>query len=72
MPTAKEGEHSEKMEIKQGYSKIKVLELMLFLSVYDLKEASVQKRTLSSGQVSLAKNVVRYLTEHMEQRCTLD
>lgn len=60
------------MEIKQGYSKIKVLELMLFLSVYDLKEASVQKRTLSSGQVSLAKNVARYLTEHMEQRCTLN
>lgn len=56
--------------IKQGYSKIKVLELMLFLSVYTKEES--QKRTLSSAQVSLAKNVARYLTERREQRCTLE
>lgn len=58
--------------IKLGYSKIKVLELMLFLSVYDPEESAERKRTLSSAQVSLAKNVARYLTEHREQRCTLE
>ncbi len=59
-------------QIKQGYCKIKILELMLFLSVYSMEENASQARTLSPSQVSLAKNVASYLTDHMEQRCTLE
>lgn len=59
-------------KIRQGYSKLKILELMLFLSVYSMGENVSQTRTLSPAQVSLAKSVAAYLTEHMEERCTLE
>ncbi len=59
-------------QIKQGYSKLKILELMLFLRVYALEETISQTRTISPAQVSLAKSVGQYLAEHMEERCTLE
>lgn len=60
------------LPIKQGYSKLKILELMLFLSIYSVEENVLQTRTLSPAQVRIAKSVSAYLTEHMEERCTLE
>lgn len=59
-------------EIRQGYFKIKVLELLLFLSAIDINRNETDKRALSKTQVTLAKTVSRCLTEHMEQRITLE
>lgn len=59
-------------EVRSGYCKIKVLELMLFLSVFDLKESASSSLPLSPGQASLAKEVARYLSQNMEERLTLE
>lgn len=58
--------------IKEGFAKIKVLELMLFLSVFDTQETEWNRRGLPPAQVHLAKSVAAYQMEHMEQRHTLD
>lgn len=43
--------------IKEGFAKIKVLELMLFLSVFDTQEAEWSRLSLPPSQVHLAKSV---------------
>lgn len=58
--------------IRQGYSKIKILELMLFLSAYEIRDEGSGKRSVSPFQVSLAKSVAAYLTENMEEKITLE
>ena len=58
--------------IRRGYLKIKVLELMLFLSVYDVQVEKTRPLALSPAQVYLAKAVGKYLGEHMEERFTLE
>lgn len=59
-------------EIQKGYFKVKVLELLLFLSALDTKQDELEGRTYSKTQVTLAKNVSRYLTAHMDDRITLE
>ena len=59
-------------EIRQGYSKIKILELMLFLSAYEIKDKESDNRSVSPVQVNLAKNVTKYLTENMYEKITLE
>ena len=59
-------------EIRQAYSKIKILELMLFLSVYEMKEKESDGRSVSPFQVTLAKNAAKYLTENMYEKITLE
>ena len=57
--------------IKKGYFKVKILELLLFLSSLDVEENETAEHLLSKNQVDLAKAVSQYLTEHMESRMTL-
>ena len=52
------------VKIRRGYSKIKVLELMLFLSVFDIENGKSCNRSVPSGKVGLAKNIADYLTEN--------
>lgn len=59
-------------EIRLGYSKIKILELMLFLSVLNIQEETVSTRSVSPYQVLLAKRVAEYLMENMYQKSTLE
>ncbi len=59
-------------EIRQGYYKIKILELMLFLSAYKINEGESDSRSVSPFQASLAKNVAKYLTENMYEKLTLE
>ena len=57
--------------IRLGYCKVKVLELLLFLSAMDLTADALPQRRLSPGKAALAKEVCAYLNEHMESRVTL-
>ena len=57
--------------IKKGYFKVKILELMLFLLGFDVKNKS-EERFVSRAQVSLAKCVRRYLTDNMDKKLTLE
>ena len=59
-------------EIRQGYLKIKILELMLFLSAYKIKDEESESRSVSPVRVSLAKNVAKYLTGNMYEKITLE
>lgn len=60
-------------EIKLGYLKVKLLELLLFLSVLDVEpEAADTPPLVSRPQADLAKAVCRYLTDHMDSRVTLE
>ena len=57
-------------QIRRGYSKIKILELMLFLSVLEKEED--RAKICSPAQTSLAKAVAEYLGSNMEEKLTLE
>ncbi len=59
-------------EIKKGYFKVKVLELLLFLSALDTGRDKIEDSVYSSSQVTLAKQVSEFLIENMDKRVTLD
>ena len=57
--------------VKQGYFKVKILELFLFLSGLEKNTEISEHRGISEHQAALAKNICSYLTEHIEQRITI-
>lgn len=59
-------------KIRHAYSKIKILELMLFLSAYDMEEAGMSHLPVAVSQAELAKDVAGYLTENMDEKITLE
>ena len=58
-------------EIQQGYFKIKILELMLFLSVFENEDES-KIRLIPPYQVKLAKEVCQILTDNINERITIE
>lgn len=58
-------------KIWDGYLKVKILELFLFLSVYDAGANEFTKRTYSASQARLAGEIRQYLTEHISEHTTL-
>ncbi len=58
-------------QIRSGYFKVKILELMLFLSDM-LPAKEIQRAAVSRSQVEIAKKVSQYLSEHITQKITLD
>lgn len=64
--------YSVPASIKKGYFKIKVLELLLFLSVLDVKQDELPDRSYTKTQVALAKEVGHYLIGHMNDRITIE
>lgn len=58
--------------IRKGYYKVKTLELLLFLSSMEIKEDEALNRAYTKSQVTLAKELSRYLTEHMDDRITIE
>ena len=58
--------------IRRGYFKVKVLELLLFLSALDTDRDELEERSCSRAHVLLAKEVGAYLTDHMTDRITLE
>lgn len=59
-------------EIKKGYFKVKILELLLFLNSLDPALSQTGQRSCSKAQVTLAKKVCEYVNTHMEVRLTID
>lgn len=57
--------------VKQGYLKVKVLEVLLFLTGMELPEYDSPKRKLSKHQVLVAQNAQRYLAAHMNEHITI-
>ncbi len=58
--------------IRKGYLKVKILELLLFLSNIDTSGKHDQKRFYSKEQVALARDVCRYMINNMSSRITLE
>ena len=59
-------------EIRVGYLKVKVLELLLFLTATDASSDEFCQRCVSPGQKMLAQHVRDYLSVHMDRRVTLE
>lgn len=57
--------------VRYGYYKVKLLELVLFLSAMQADEGEAAGRALSRAQVALAKAVCGYLREHIDRRVTI-
>ena len=57
--------------IREGYFKVKVLELLLVLSSLDLEERRISVPTLPKSQVHLANQAAAYLSENMGERITI-
>lgn len=58
--------------ILEGYLKVKVLELMLFLSSIDTKTDEIVERSFSHNQKILAQNISSYLLDHIDCKITLE
>lgn len=58
--------------IKKGYFKVKVLELLLFLSGLEPDFSQTERRACSKAQVELAKRVCGFLDKNMDKRLTIE
>jgi len=58
-------------EIRKGYFKVKVLELMLFLRGMELEADESSKRSCSRSHADLAKKICRHLTDRMDEHITI-
>lgn len=59
-------------EIQKGYFKVKILELLLYLSAIRLDPSDETAKPVSGTQTALAKDVAAYLCSHMESHITLE
>lgn len=57
--------------IRKGYHKVKVLELLLFLSGLEYKGESEERRYFSRSQVTAAKEAKKYLLSHLDEHITI-
>lgn len=58
--------------IRKGYHKVKVLEILLFLSALEPLEAGQKCSRYSRKQVNLAKAVAAHLAEHLNDNLTIE
>ena len=58
--------------VQKGYFKVKVLEILLFLSTLEPKKNQLEQKCISEIKLTLAKKVCDYLIEHIERRITMD
>ncbi|MEA4816414.1 MAG: AraC family transcriptional regulator [Lachnospiraceae bacterium] len=59
-------------EVKSGYFKLKVLELLLFLSVVDSSECLKERTYFNKRNVQTIKVIKNYMVEHLELHFTLE
>ena len=57
--------------IRKGYHKVKVLELLLFLSGLEYKGESEERRYFSPPQFTAAKEAKKYLLAHLDEHITI-
>jgi AraC-like DNA-binding protein len=58
-------------EVQKGYFKLKVLEILLFLSVTDISGYDENRKYFPKKQVEAVKQIKKYITQNMDQRFTL-
>lgn len=58
-------------DLRLGFLKIKLLELLYILNILEIPNAETPKRSLSRVQVNLAKAAAHYISEHMDRRITI-
>lgn len=58
--------------LKKGYLKVKILELLLFLSDLDPKLSQSEQRCCTKAQVELAKQVCGFINANMNIRLTIE
>ncbi|WP_347488114.1 AraC family transcriptional regulator [Desulfoscipio sp. XC116] len=58
-------------EMREGYIKLKIMELFLFLSSVDETKASEKRPYFYKPQVDTIKKIRKFLIEHLENRYTL-
>lgn len=59
-------------DMRKGYFKVKVLELLMFLNSLGASCSQTEKRSCSREQAELAKRVCQYMNAHMDTRLTID
>lgn len=58
--------------IKEGYYKLKVMELLLFLKNSTIKDVETEYPTLKAENVKIIKDIKRYLVDNLSDNITLD
>ena len=64
--------YSVRDNIRRGYFKIKVLELLLFLSGMDISQNQQAQRRYTLSQVQLAKQASRYIIANLQEKTTIE
>lgn len=59
-------------DMKKGYFKVKILELLMFLNGLDISVSQTGQHSCSKAQVVLAKQICEYVNTHMEVRFTIE
>ncbi len=63
--------YDNKTRCRTGYFRVKVLELLLFLSELEPDEKILKKHSFSESQVRLAKDICRWMDNHIRDDITL-
>ena len=58
--------------IRRGYFKVKILELLLFLSTVPSLSDSIHPRAATRSQAAMADSMSAYISEHLDERVTID
>lgn len=58
--------------IKKGYFKVKILELLLFLSTVEADHTQMSEHCYSKKQFMLAEQLCRFISDNMDTRITID
>ncbi len=56
--------------IRRGYLKVKVLELLLFLSCLEPRRSQIEKHMCTKNQVTLTRRLLALVNEHRDKRLT--
>lgn len=64
--------YSVSAKIRKGYFKVKVLEILLFLSTLEEEELKQSKRYYLKKQVNTVKSIKKYLISDLSERTSLD
>lgn len=64
--------YSVRDSIRKGYFKVKILELLLFLSGMDANSSETEKRYYTPSQVALAKRTCKFIASHLSERITIE
>ena len=64
--------YSVPQDMRKGYFKVKILELLMFLNSLDVNLSQTEQRSCSREQVELAKRVCQFINTHMDIRLTIE